>query len=86
MKKITLLAVAVIAVSFASCKKAKTCTCTRTQTQTSNGISTSSTSSDVISYDKISSEDANIMCPKTKTGTFSNGNSTYINTTACTLS
>ena len=35
MKKITLLAVAFVAISFASCKKTHTCTCT------SGGVSTS---------------------------------------------
>lgn len=32
MKKITLLAVAVVAISFASCKKDRTCSCTTTNT------------------------------------------------------
>ena len=32
MKKITILAVAALAISFASCKKARTCTCTVTYT------------------------------------------------------
>lgn len=34
MKKITILAVAALAISFASCKKDRTCECT----QTSNGV------------------------------------------------
>ena len=91
MKKITLIAVALIAVSFASCKKAKTCTCstTKTTTTTSGGFSTtsSSVSSDVTSYDKISSGDANILCPKTTTDSYTTGNSTtHVDTRTCTLS
>ena len=72
MKKITLIAAAVIAVSFASCKKARTCSCT----STNNGTT-------VTSYDKISSGDANKLCPKTDTQTSSNGS---IDITTCTLS
>lgn len=65
MKKITLIAAAFIAVSFASCSKAKTCTCTTTDTQ--NNVTTTTT--EVTSYDKISSGDANAVCPKTTTST-----------------
>jgi hypothetical protein len=39
MKKITLLAVAALAISFASCKKDRACECT----QTSNGVTIVST-------------------------------------------
>jgi len=39
MKKITILAVAVLAISFASCKKDRTCTCTVTPvSSTENGV------------------------------------------------
>ena len=64
MKKITLIAAAFIAVSFASCSKAKTCTCTISST---NGSGHTSTVTDVTSYDKIGSSTANTACPKTKT-------------------
>lgn len=74
MKKITLIAAAFIAVSFASCSKAKTCTCTTTIT---NG-NTTSTTTDVKSFDKMSSGDANAACPKSTT---SNGD-----ITTCVLS
>lgn len=74
MKKITLIAAAFIAVSFASCSKAKTCTCTSTSGNT--------TYTDVTSYDKIGSSSANIACPKTRTRT--NGNNTSVET--CVLS
>ena len=38
MKKITLLAAVLVAVSFASCKKAAKCECTTTSSTTKNGI------------------------------------------------
>ena len=79
MKKITLIAVAFIAVSFASCKKAKTCSCTYTH----NGAAAGTT---VTSYDKISSGDANKLCPKTDTQTQTNSSGTNVQTKTCTLS
>lgn len=43
MKKITLLAVAALAISFASCKKDRTCTCTVTPvSSTTNGVASTS--------------------------------------------
>ncbi len=72
MKKITLIAAAFIAVSFASCSKAKTCSC-----------SSSNNGTTVTSYDKIPSSDANKLCPKQRTTTSSNGN---VDITTCTLS
>ena len=75
MKKITLIAAAFIAVSFASCSKAKTCTCTKTIT---NGNGTTTTTTDVKSFDKMSSGDANAACPKS---TIDNGD-----ITTCVLS
>lgn len=87
MKKITLIAAAFIAVSFASCSKAKTCSCTTTSTSTNSGVSTSTSSSEVTSYDKISSSEANKRCPKTDTQTSNYGNNTQdVNTKTCTLS
>ena len=91
MKKITLIAVAFIAVSFASCSKAKTCSCTTTKNTTTTfsggSTTTSSTSSDVTSYDKLSSGDLNVLCPKTTTDTYNTGsNQSHVNTTTCTLS
>ena len=55
MKKITLLAVAALAISFASCKKDRTCTCTTTPT--SGTISTE----DII-YFKSKKSDARLLC------------------------
>ena len=84
MKKITLIAVAVIAVSFASCSKAKTCTCTTTQTF--NGTAYGSTGTSVSSMDKISSGDANVICPKSDTQTQTDASGTYVQTKTCVLS
>ncbi len=70
MKKIVIIAVAALAVSFASCKKEKTCTCTDP-----NGDKT------VTSLDKVSSGDANAACPKTqevKVGSQSGGVTTCV--------
>jgi len=50
MKKITLLAVACVAISLASCKKDRTCTCTSTQTPVSGA---SITSTDEITVKKV---------------------------------
>ncbi len=86
MKKITLVAAAFIAVSFASCSKAKTCSCSTTYTTTNSGVSYSTTSTDVTSYDKLSSGDINVMCPKTTTDTYSNGSNAHVDTKTCTLS
>lgn len=87
MKKITLVAAAFIAVSFASCSKAKTCSCSTTYTTTNSGVSYSTTSTDATSYDKLSSGDINVMCPKTTTDTYNTGsNTTHVDTRTCTLS
>lgn len=75
MKKITILAVAALAVSFASCKKARTCTCTD-----NNGDKT------VITMDKMSSGDANAACPKTFTGKYTSGSSSSNSSQTCVLS
>ena len=90
MKKITLIAVAFIAVSFASCKKAKTCSCTTTNSSTNNSVTVSTSSSDVTSYDKLSSGDVNALCPKTTTDSYTtgggNGTTQHTDTRTCTLS
>jgi len=71
MKKITLLAVAALAISFASCKKDRECECTTT----SNGVT-------IISTTKVKSgkKDATSWCEA------SNGNktTTTVNGTAVT--
>jgi len=55
MKKITLLAVAFVAISFASCKKDRVCTCTTTPT--SGPESTTKTT-----YFKSRKKDARLLC------------------------
>lgn len=84
MKKITLIAVAFIAVSFASCSKAKTCTCTTTQTY--NGISYGNTTTSTTSMEAISSGDANVICPKSETNTTANSSGSDVSTKTCVLS
>ena len=78
MKKITLLAIAFIAVSLASCSKAKNCTCT-----SSDG---SLTTTNVTSYDKIGSSNANIACPKSRSNTSNTSGSSKTVLETCTLS
>lgn len=75
MKKITIIAVAFVAISFASCKKAITCTCS------SSGTGWSQT--DVTTYDKISKGKQRTVCPKTRTYTGTSGTST---TETCVIS
>lgn len=70
MKKITILAVALVAISFASCKKERTCDCTITSTSGS----TTSTTSQTVKFEKVSGGDAKQMCQKrTKVQTPSSG-------------
>lgn len=66
-----MLAVAALAISFASCKKERTCECTVTSTNGSN----TSTSTYTTKYEKVSGGDAKHMCQKTsQTTTPSSGN------------
>ncbi len=60
MKKITILAVAALAISFASCKKERTCTCTTTNTSTNGTVTTGTPRTTV--YEKISKKDAQKQC------------------------
>jgi hypothetical protein len=77
MKKITLLAAVVVAVSFASCKKDRTCECTYTNSGSTNV--SSHTSSTVIT--KVKKSDAKYLCTKdSETSTYTNGNNTNTNT------
>ncbi len=70
MKKITLLAVAALAISFASCKKDRTCTCTGT-----TGTSTTQT------YTKVKKGPAKDACQKTS-GTHTSTNAAGTTSTA----
>lgn len=75
MKKLTLLAVAFVAVSFASCKKDYTCTCT----------TTGSTTASVTKIIGVSKKAAQANCVSgTTTNTDASGSSVY--TKSCTLS
>lgn len=79
MKKITLLAAVVVAISFASCKKDRTCECTYTQTGTTNV--TSHTSSTVIT--KVKKSDAKYLCGK-EVETYTSTNGSVSNTSSYT--
>ena len=65
MKKITLLAVAFVAISFASCKKYRTCECTYTDASgAKQTISATSTT-------KMTKKDAKTQCEKDNSGDIS---------------
>lgn len=76
MKKITIIAIAALAVSFASCKKAQTCTCTYS--------SGTYTSTETYTYDKVSKGTANALCPKTRV--YTDSNTGLSQTETCVLS
>lgn len=74
MKKLTILAVAALAISFASCKKARTCTCTVSETQVEThtdstpSSSYSSTYTDAfVTTTKLSKKAAKGVCASGKT-------------------
>lgn len=72
MKKLSILAVAVLALSFASCKKERACECTVTTTST-----TTTSTTNTITFEKISKSDAKFACQKrTTVNTPSQGNAT----------
>ncbi len=84
MKKITLFAFAVVALSLASCKKDRTCECTYTQSGTTNVTS----NTENITYTKVRKSDAKYFCDKvtnTNTYTSSGGSSTGTSTSDCKL-
>lgn len=79
MKKITILAIAALAISFASCKKDRTCTCVTTYT--SGGTNT-----EVTVYKKAKKHDVRPMCIGTSgTETDSPGTTYTKNTKTCEL-
>lgn len=57
MKKISILSIAFIALSFASCKKERTCTCTTTDNDAGSVASTKT-----IVYKKITKSNAKAAC------------------------
>lgn len=80
MKKVTLLAVAVLALSFASCKKDRTCTCTTTY---SGGGASVSGGSSVVKHKKITKSQGKAVCHDTESTDSSNGTTM---TESCSLS
>lgn len=78
MKKLSILAVAALAFSFASCKKDRVCTCTYTST----GSSTSNTS--VTTMKKVSKGAAKANC--TSGTEYDQAAASYIRTRDCKLS
>lgn len=80
MKKVTLLAVAVLAISFASCKKDRTCTCSTTY---SGGNSSITGGSSVVKHKKITKGQGKAVCHDTESTDSSSG---VTETTSCSLS
>ena len=79
MKKLTILAVATLAISFASCKKDRTCTCITTYT-------TGGTHTEVTVYKKAKKHDVRGLCiGESGTDTYSPGTTTTKNTKTCEL-
>ena len=74
MKKVTLFAVAVVALSLASCKKDRTCTCT----STTSGVTTT----DVTVYHKVSKKNATSHCIGWQNTTTSSGSGFSSTTTS----
>ncbi len=77
MKKITIIAIVLVASSFAACKKERTCTCTYTNSGSSN------TYTEITTYDKASKKTANATC--TSGTVYSQAEPGYIQTRVCDL-
>jgi hypothetical protein len=77
MKKLSVLAIAALALTFASCKKDRTCTCTTT--------SSSGTTVKKTVYYKIKKGDALEKCQGSQTTTESGGVSVTGDPTTCEL-
>lgn len=56
MKKVTIIALVLVASSFAACKKQRVCTCTYSNSGSSN------TYTQVSTFDKVSKKTANANC------------------------
>jgi hypothetical protein len=78
MKKITLLAVAALAISFTSCKKDRVCECTYTPTS-------GSTYTTKTTYYEVKKKDARLFCIGDQTVTESNGTSVTGTKSECKL-
>ena len=79
MKKITLFAVAALAISFASCKKERTCECTYTNTGSNVVSHTSSTT-----LSKIKKSEAKTLCQK-QSSTYNYSGGSSVSTSDCKL-
>jgi len=66
MKKITLLAATLVAITFASCKKDRTCTCTTTSVYTDPTGTTTDVETDKTVITKVSKGTARVNCLSTK--------------------
>ena len=93
MKKITILAVAALAISFASCKKDRTCTCTDSTTTTvttsSGSTTTTSNGGDSRTFSKVSKKAGRVYCLSKKSSneqTISGTTYKQETTETCTLS
>lgn len=78
MKKLSILAIAALAMGFASCKKDRVCTCTITST----GSSTSSTN--VTTMTKVSKGTAKKAC--VSGSSYDQSSASYVTTADCKLS
>lgn len=95
MKKITLLAVAFVAITFASCKKDRTCSCTQTSTTVTTGYGAGTdvnSGAYTVVVQKGSKTAGKVNCLSTKTtDTNSGGSGSFAYTdvttteTTCTL-
>ena len=83
MKKITLLAIAVVAISFASCKKDRDCECTTT-TVSSSGTTTTSPAQTTTIKD-VKGGEAKSMCQKKVTVDVDYAGKTTTTTDDCKL-
>jgi hypothetical protein len=77
MKKIAILSIAFVAITFASCKKERTCTCS-TISNEPGSVSSEKT----IVYKKISKKDAKAACMSLKV---TPDGQSYTDTRTCTL-
>ena len=78
MKKTVFIAIVALAFSFASCKKDRTCTCVY------NNAGSSSTDTQVTTYNKITKKSGNANC--TSGTTYDQSNPSNFQTRTCTLS
>ena len=88
MKKITLLAAAFVAITFASCKKDRTCSCTTTDVSTDLTGTTTDVSSKKTVIAKASKSTARVNClsfTTTYSYTFFGSTTNVVSTTDCKL-